>query len=215
MRVPAWRAFDMWTIVDVADTDSTSGRSAGTLAAQLPELDEDAINASLAAPVERTTVWRFFGYICLSLILAAGLITQIGYRNLDRISQHEMIRPWLLTLCEIAGCAIPARQDSRMIVSQQLSIGPHPDFQDISQMLLSFTNTADFSQPLPAIDLVFSDTTGHAVAGRRFYPRHYLGESAASPTVVALSAQQSLTVQLDFATPADEAVNYQVRFVHE
>lgn len=207
----------MWTIVEAADspTANNNSRADGTLAARLPELDEDAINAPLAAPVERTSSWRVIGYTCLSLVLTAGLITQIGYRHLDRISQHEMIRPWLLTLCEVAACVLPTRQDSGMIVSQQLSIGPHPAFQDISQMLLSFTNTADFSQPLPAIDLVFSDTTGREVAGRRFYPRHYLDESAATPRVFALAAHQSLSVQLDFASPADDAVNYQVRFVHE
>lgn len=209
----------MWTIVDTAETESAAAngrsRSAGTLGSRLPELDADAINAPLGTPVEPTSIWRIIAYTCLSLMLTAALISQVVYRHLDGFSQHEAIRPWLLTLCDLAGCVLPTRQDNRLIVSNQLSIEPHPDFQDISQMILSFTNTADFSQPLPAIDLVFSDIAGRDVAGRRFYPRHYLRESQAPQTIFAMSAKQSLTAKIDFADPADDAVNYQVRFAHE
>ncbi|HDZ09380.1 DUF3426 domain-containing protein [Pseudohongiella sp.] len=209
----------MWTLVET-DTapDNNNGTFSGALTSRLPDPDESGISAALSAPAGRTPFWRAAGYAGLCLLLTASLIAQIGYQHLDRISQHGIIRPWLLALCDVADCVLPARQDSSRIVSNQLSIEPHPDFQDISQMVLSFTNAADFAQPLPAIDLVFSDTTGRETAGRRFYPQDYyprdhLDAAAASPT--ALSAQESLTIQLAFATPADDAVNYQVRFAHE
>lgn len=206
----------MWILVE---TDSAPGPGnggyAGALASHLPHLSEPDISTALPAAPGRPSFWRGIGYTGLCLVLAAGLIVQLGYRHLDRISQHEITRPWLLTLCETAGCELPTRQDSRLLISRRLSIGPHPEFQDISRLVLSFTNTADFSQPLPAIDLVFADITGRETAGRRFYPRDYFDTSTASPTVFALSAKESLSVQLDFATPAADAVNYQVRFVHE
>lgn len=166
---------------------------------------------SEAEPNQPRSLWRIFLYTLLSLILAAGLLAQIGYRHLDRINQHETIRPWLLTLCEVAGCALPTRQDSTLIASSRLSIEPHPDYQNASRVVLSFRNTASFSQPLPAIELAYSDIQGREVAGRRFYPKHYHIE----PTTFTMPAGDSVTAQLDFANPAAGAVNYQVRFVYE
>lgn len=178
--------------------------------------DPAAIEADLsAAPRRRTSPWQVIGYTAASLLLIAALLAQISYRHLDSISQHETLRPWLLSACELANCVLPTRLDSRLIVSDQLAIGPHPEFQNISQMTLSFTNTAGFPQPLPTVELVFSDIRGQAVAGRRFHPRQYLAQSPSAPAQHYLSAQQSLTAHLAFATPADEAVNYQVRFIYE
>ena len=189
----------MWTLIDPDQADFEADLS--------------------AAPSRRTSPWQITGYATASLLLITALLAQIGYRHLDSISQHETLRPWLLSACEIVNCVPPTRQDSRLIVSDQLAIGPHPAYQDISQMMLTFTNTASFPQPLPTIELVFSDIRGQAVAGRRFHPHQYLMPfplaPAAEPAQQALDAQQSLQIHLAFATPADEAVNYQVRFVYE
>lgn len=211
----------MWILVEpdkpsAVDDHGQTSRPSATLASHLPDLNEADIDAALLQPSgRRTWFWRMMGYSTLSLMLAAGLAAQVGYRHLDSISQHETIRPWLLSFCDIARCVLPSRQDSSLVISNQLSIVPHPAYQDISQMILRFTNTAGFPQPLPAIELMFWDTDGSVVAGRRFYPRHYLNESQATQTAFSMSAGESLTAHVDFATPADEAVNYQVRFVYE
>lgn len=188
----------------------------------LTDADKADIEAELIAPpIGRTSLWHMVGYAIASLVLTAGLLAQIGYRHLDRISQHDTLRPWLQSACELAGCLVPDRLDSSLIISNQLSISPHPEYQDISQMTLRFTNTAGFPQPLPAIELIYTDIHGEVVAGRRLSPDQYLDPSPSAPSSMARSAQQdlaaqeSLTVQLEFATPADDAVNYQVRFVHE
>ncbi len=196
MKAPAsLPVTDMWTLIEPDQPDSKA------------ELT--------AVPQKSASPWRLIGYATVSLALAAGLLAQVGIRHLDSISQHDTLRPWLLRACEIADCVLPTRQDSRLIVSNQLSIDPHPDYQGISQMALRFTNNAGFSQSLPTLELVFSDIHGQPVAGRRFSPRQYLDQSPATPVVMAMSAQQSLNVRLEFATPADDAVNYQVRFFHE
>jgi len=176
----------------------------------------DDIEADLSAvPHRRSSLWHIIGYAAASLLLTAVLLAQVSYRHLDSISQHDTLRPWLLSACELANCVLPTRQDSRLIVSEQLAIDPHPAFRDISQLMMTFTNTAGFPQPLPTIELVFSDIRGQAVAGRRFHPRQYLTRSPSAPAVPTMSAQQSLNAQLAFVTPADAAVNYQVRFVYE
>lgn len=196
MKAPAsLPVTDMWTLIEPDQ----------------PDIDAELV----AAPHRRSSPWRFIGYAIASLALAAGLLAQLGIRHIDSISQHDTLRPWLLRACAIADCVLPTRQDSRLIVSNRLSINPHPDYQGISQMTLTFTNTAGFPQPLPAIELAFSDVRGQPIAGRRFSPHQYLDQSPAAPVVPAMSAQQSLDAQLAFATPADGAVNYQVRFVYE
>lgn len=194
----------------------------------LIDADQPDVEADLAAPPRRRrSLWRVFGYSIASLALAAGLLAQISYRHLDRITGHETLRPWLMSACEVANCVLPDRVDSNLLVSDQLSIGPHPEYQDISQMTLTFTNTAGFAQPLPAIELVFSDIEGQPVAGRRFLPHQYASQpplAAANPVAPAqqsqtaqqaLAAQQSMTAQLAFATPDEAAVNYRVRFLYE
>lgn len=215
----------MWTLVDTDNTPTDAGQTnssdspamaPASLASRLPDPAEYAIAAAATAvPARRPSRWRALGYLALSLVLATGLLAQIGYRHLERISQHETIRPWLLTVCELAGCVLPTRQDSSLIISNQLSITPHPDYQAISRMTLRFSNAADFAQPLPIIELIYTDIRSQTVAGRRFYPRHYLDESQAAATSFTLSAQETLVAQLEFATPAADAANYQVRFSYE
>lgn len=206
----------MWTVIDTTKAADRGSRTATTLASQLPELEDgDQIIAGTVAHRQKTSAWRSAGYAVLSLLLAASLIAQIGYPHLDRLSQHETLRPWLLSFCQTLQCILPIRQDSSLIASRGLSIGPHPDYQNLSLMTLTFTNTAAFPQPLPAIELNYSDVAGQTVAARRVYPRQYLSESSAAQAAFALSPGENVNAQLEFATPTADAVNYQVRFVYE
>jgi len=237
----------MWTLIEPDNSPGANNSPGGrdrpgggnrrgdkkppeTRASRLPDFDESVIASALVAPVKhKRPVLRFVACTLLSLMLVAALAAQITYRHLNSISQHETLRPWLLLFCDYAQCVLSTPQDSSMIISTRLSIQPHPLYQDVAQMLLSFTNTADFPQPLPNIELVFSDTRGHDTAGRRFNPGEYLPRpssiqdaatsAASSVDYVAaddvMRAGESFTAQLDFASPTADAVNYQVRFVYE
>ena len=237
----------MWTLVEPDNSPGANNSPGGndrpggsnrrgdkkpreTLASRLPDFDESVIASALVAPSKhKRPVLRFVACTLLSLMLVAALAAQITYRHLNSISQHDTLRPWLLLFCDYAQCMLPTAQDSNMIVSTRLSIEPHPLYQDVAQMLLSFTNTADFAQPLPAIELAFSDTRGRSMAGRRFKPDEYRAPPASMQGGAAsadhlsgdvsadytMRAGESFTAQLDFASPAADAVNYQVRFVYE
>lgn len=213
----------MWTLVEPDNNpDGSHDKNPdATLASRLPDFDDPvSAPALVAADKRKHSVWRLLACTLMSLLLAMALVAQVSYRHLHSISQHETLRPWLLTFCDYAQCELPLPQNSGMIVSTRLAMEPHPLFQDITQMTLSFTNTAGFAQALPLIELVFTDTQGRNIAGRRFAAGQYLPQSPSAPgslahPKIAMAAGENISLQLAFASPSADAANYQVRFVHE
>lgn len=203
----------MWTILD---SDNN------TQATTVPELDE-ALEL-IPAPAHKRSVLTGLAYLLTSLVLIAVLAAQYLAYHFQTLSQNPTLRPWLNSICQQGICALPPLTDISQIRSEELLLRSHPDLDDMLIMQMNFRNLADFSQPLPAFDLMFTDIRGTTVAGRRFQPQDYLGLSGAdqpgSSSSVDPSAADLITVpagalvmaSLTFTDPGVDAVNYQVTF---
>jgi hypothetical protein len=198
----------VWPIIDSENNPQ---------ATNIPVLDEPLeLNP---APVQKSSVLTGVAYALTSLLLIAVLAAQYLAYHFHTLSQNPTLRPWLGSICQTGLCALPPRSDISQIRSEELSLRSHPELDDALILQMNFRNMAGFSQPLPALDLIFTDIRGTAVAGRRFQPWDYLGlpdggTDAGSVKVGAMTipAGGLVMASLVFSDPGTHAVNYQVTF---
>jgi hypothetical protein len=192
----------MWTIID---TDNPS-------ATPIPELDE-ALQLS-PAPAPRRSVLATVGYLLASLALIGMLAAQYLIYHYQTLSNNPDVRPWLSRICEPGLCTLPPLSDISQIRSEALFLRSHPDLPGMLVLQMNFRNLANFNQPLPAFDLMFTDVRSTAIASRRFQPHDYLGTPKEELTEESLTMPGGALVManLVFADPGSDAVNYQITF---
>lgn len=194
----------MWTIIDA---DNPSGT-------RIPELDE-ALQLSPAPAPERSWL-AALGYLLASLALIGILAAQYLIYHYQALSNNPDVRAWLSLICEPGLCRLPPLSDISQIRSEALFLRDHPDLPGMLVLQINFRNLANFNQPLPAFDLMFTDVRATAIAGRRFQPHEYLGTPEVELTAESLTMPGGALVMADlvFADPGSEAVNYQIRFAN-
>jgi hypothetical protein len=194
----------VWTIIDA---DNPSGT-------RIPELDE-ALQLSPAPAPERSWL-AALGYLLASLALIGILAAQYLIYHYQALSNNPDVRAWLSLICEPGLCRLPPLSDISQIRSEALFLRDHPDLPGMLVLQINFRNLANFNQPLPAFDLMFTDVRATAIAGRRFQPHEYLGTPEVELTAESLTMPGGALVMADlvFADPGSEAVNYQIRFAN-
>lgn len=148
--------------------------------------------------------------VAWSLGLVAALLLLAGqylYFNFDTLARGQM-RPWLVQVCAVFSCEVPAQSDVARIRTGSLMVRSHPSHRGALAVDAIITNQAPFAQPYPVLQLQFSDLNGAPVAARQFGPDEYLaGELTGSRL---MPVQQPVHIALELVDPGPRAVNYQL-----
>ncbi|ALO45195.1 DUF3426 domain-containing protein [Pseudohongiella spirulinae] len=188
----------MWTLIE-----------AKTPADELPHLDEPLQLSADEKPIR--SGWRTTGLLILILVLVTSLFGQLSYFYQQQILAQATSRAIMSYACELVGCALPPLSDPSRIQVTELKLNDHPDYRNITVLTLSMQNRADFAQPLPDMILQFTSPQGDPIAGRQFSARHYVADR--TPDNLILGAGELISAELAFASPGDDAINYQLSLI--
>ena len=154
---------------------------------------------------------RIAGWSALIMISLIGLAGQYAWFNKDVLSLDPKLRPLYTLSCQSFSCELPPVVDISSIKSLQLLIRSHPERTEGLIVDSVIMNEAEFPQPWPQLELVFTDINGQPVASRRFRPKEYLGGSLAGSREIPNG--QPIRLSMEIVDPGDGAVNYQLRFL--
>jgi len=89
-------------------------------------------------------------------------------------------------------------------------VRPHPHQANALLVSLSLVSETEFPQPLPVLELSFSDTNGQLVALRRFPPAEYVGEEYRH--LQQLTPHEPLPISLELVDPGTAGISYRFEF---
>lgn len=144
------------------------------------------------------------------LILLLALAGQFAYFMRDELARHAPLRPWLMQLCDYAGCEIPLLRAPAQIRMVARDIRRHPMARDALRVSLTFANDAAFAQAYPIIQLSFFDLRDRVLAQRRFTPQEYLPQNI--DMTAGIPAHGALQTVIEIVDPGAEAVNFTFDF---
>lgn len=145
-------------------------------------------------------------WVAGSVLLLAALVAQIFYFYGNELARYEAVRPLLARYCDLAGCVLaPARTWSAPELTAS-SMAPHPRFANALRLRAVLVNRAARAQEPPVLQLTLTDSSGQALARRRFAPLDYLEP----PTTPMLSPNIATRALLDVTNPDGRAVGYEI-----
>lgn len=154
----------------------------------------------------RKTLWTL-----IILALLGGLISQVVYFQIDRLSSIPELRPYYEQGCDILGCELPPLVAIDHIQSQKLVVRTDPQTRDTLIVDAVITNQAGFEQPFPNIGLTFSNLNGDVVAQSVFEPDEYLSGDAQQ--MASMPSQTPIRISISIRDPGRDAVNYNLTFL--
>ncbi len=149
-----------------------------------------------------------------TLLLILLLVVQYAYIMRDDLSQDARLRPWLETMCAVAGCELPLLRDLESLHILQRRVMGHPEREDALMVRATLVNDAAFPQPYPEVRLRFLNAAGQVTAERWFKPQEYLEEQPLrSQTEEGMPPMQPIAVRLDLVDPGEGAAeNFDIEF---
>ena len=164
--------------------------------------DETIPTKSSLPQLERWLVWIATGIlfisICIHLVLA----------DRDALAKHQNLRPIISQLCLIANCQLSDWRQPEAFLPVQQSVAADPKQSGALLVQPSFTNTAQWPQPWPQIELSFTDINGQKIGLRRFRPSEYLNARQAPD----IKAGQTVSVELAIQETSSKADGFAFNF---
>lgn len=149
------------------------------------------------------------GWAFGSLVMIGVLAGQLAWFNRDTLALDPRWRPWLQTVCDTAGCALPALRDPHAIEMVDRNVQSHPQYQGALLITATLVNQATFAQPYPEVELSMTNLDQKRVATRRFLPTEYLDNGNAQGLI---PPGASVRLKLEIADPGQEAVGFEFEF---
>ncbi|MDT8385507.1 MAG: DUF3426 domain-containing protein [Gammaproteobacteria bacterium] len=169
----------------------------------VPQLILDDLHAARAEQLRPSrTPW-----VVGSLLLILTLVLQMAYFSRDELARDASLRPWLIQLCQLAGCSLSQPYDIAQIEIIGREVRSHPSARKALIASTSLINHASFVQPYPLVTVVFSDINGKPMALRRFTPREYLSNNA--DLAAGMTPDMPVRIELELVDPGKAAVNYE------
>lgn len=165
----------------------------------------------IAVDGERRSWVRKVFWTLIILALLGGLISQVVYFQIDRLSSIPELRPYYEQGCDILGCELPPLVAIDHIQSQKLVVRTDPQTRDTLIVDAVITNQAGFEQPFPNIGLTFSNLNGDVVAQSVFEPDEYLSGDAQQ--MESMPSQTPIRISISIRDPGRDAVNYNLTFL--
>ncbi len=144
----------------------------------------------------------FFSNVLLILAISA----QYAWENIDTYLRESRFTALTDFVCNYANCPDVQRFDLSSFSTDELIVNAHPSVPNALQIDFIFSNTAEFDQEFPLVELNFSDLNRRLVANRLFRSEEYLEQGLQQFT--HLPANSSIQIRLEIADPGPEAINY-------
>lgn len=160
----------------------------------------------LTLPSKRWKKLKIFGGVVLVLALLCLPVLQYAKFNLNELAQKPQLRPILTQVCDAIGCHLPSQNNINLIKTGNLVVRTHPEKEGALAIDAVLTNRANYSQPFPMLELLFTDSEGAVVAARAFKPSEYLKGELLGETV--MKERQPVHVALSIQDPGERAVGY-------
>lgn len=149
------------------------------------------------------------GWAFGSLVMIGVLVGQLAWFNRDTLALDPRWRPWLQTVCDSAGCALPALRDPHAIEMVDRNVQSHPQYQGALLITATLVNQATFAQPYPEVELSMTNLDQKRVASRRFLPGEYLDNGHLQGLI---PPGASVRLKLEIADPGQDAVGFEFEF---
>jgi predicted Zn finger-like uncharacterized protein len=170
----------------------------------------DVLADDLQALTRKRSVAKALAWATLIVALALLLGAQLTYVMRDDLARYPTVRPWLVRMCDLLGCAPPLHQELTRLRVLSSQINPEPGHPDVLSVRVTMVNTADYPQPYPLLQLRLSDIEGRVVGMRRFRPSEYL--PAGTDVRAGMAAQTPVSVHLRLVNPGSGVTSYQFDF---
>lgn len=139
-----------------------------------------------------------------SLVLLAGLVVQVAWRERDLIAaQHPAMRPALQAMCRPLGCEVaPLRHIADVVIDgSSFAKAREGGFQ----LQLTLKNRGSTVLAMPAVELTLTDAKDQPVVRRVLRP-----DEVGAPETLPSQGEWSGTVPLSVSTGADRVTGYRV-----
>lgn len=143
-----------------------------------------------------------------ALIMIFALIAQVGYFKFDSWSRHPQYRPAYALTCQLINCQLPAIQDVTKMNTQHFMVRLHPKVEQALYIDTLLVNTADYQQPFPDLNLIFTGLDDQTIASRYFKPSEYLAGELAGSNSMPLNVP--IHIAIEIVNPGAEAVGYRI-----
>ena len=164
--------------------------------------DETTPIKSSMRPLERWLV------LTATVLLLIGISIHLVLADRDALAKHQSLRPIISQLCLIANCQLSDWRQPEAFLPVQQSVAADPKQSGTLIVQLSFTNTAQWPQPWPQIELSFTDISGQKIGLRRFRPSEYLNARQAPD----IKAGQTVSVELAIQETSSKADGFTFNF---
>lgn len=146
-----------------------------------------------------------------SLIAGLSLLLALQWMLADRarLAADARWRPFVVELCGVLRCNLPAWREPSAFVLMDRDVRPHPAMPGVLRVSATFRNDARWAQPWPELVLTLSDVDGRAAGTRAFKADEYLGNV---PTQKVLASGQTATVRLEILEPTPHVVAFAFDF---
>jgi len=142
--------------------------------------------------------------------LAVLLAVQILLADRARLAAQPGWRPWIESLCGIAGCALPPWHEPSAFTMLDRDVRPVAHESGQLRVQASFRNDARWAQAWPWLQLSLSDADGRIIGSRVFAPAEYLGHAPGAPGV--LTPGQSARIDFRVREPAAGTAAFSFEF---
>lgn len=148
----------------------------------------------------------------LTIAMALTLVGLVGWLQFDRYSRIEPYRGYYGQACALIGCELPSLISRKDIRAVNLVVRSHPRAKNALIVDAVLQNTAEFDQPFPSLDLIFTDAGDKPIAARRFSPNEYLAGEMAGKT--QMPSRKPVHIALEIIDPGSEAVGYRIEIAN-
>jgi hypothetical protein len=95
--------------------------------------------------------------------------------------------------------------------TQHFMVRPHPKVKQALYIDTLLINSADYQQPFPDLNLIFTGLNEQTIASRHFKPREYLAGELAGSTSMPLNVP--IHIAIEISNPGAEAIGYRIELV--
>jgi predicted Zn finger-like uncharacterized protein len=185
-----------------------------TIANSVNDLLDEPLNLARKrqkkAPIATPSSFLWF-WLSGAIVMLFALVAQVGYFKFDSWSRNPQYRPAYAFTCERISCQLPAIQDVSLMETQHFMVRPHPKVKQALYIDTLLINSADYQQPFPDLNLIFTGLNDQTIASRHFKPREYLAGELAGSNSMPLNVP--IHIAIEISNPGAEAVGYRIERV--
>lgn len=148
-----------------------------------------------------------FSILMVSLLLAFQFI----YFNMSQFARDPLYRPYYQNACELLSCTLPTLQNLNKIRGSHLVVRQHPDYARTLMVDIIMTNTADYPQLFPIMEVVFTDGEQQPIRQRQLKPKEYLMGNLAN--LKTMPSGKPIHVSLEIVDPGPKAKGWEINFL--